>query len=236
MKRTTAANQTTGRRYSREQHSIQKEFCDAYQLEPEQVGFNGDSLDPIFDFDALSVLSARLCDLPHVAVDFGDIQHAIGLATSTGYAQLTNGNTRKIFGTAQVGEVMHDGKPIADIHQAVKVSRARAMRTIHRMVGFDALRAHREFKRTGRVVPMQPRSAEDQRTAELAEIHIMAKALSLIVGSNRKPYENFLTTFFGKTSAAELSDQQRAEWLAVLRAWRRAQAITISGGGNTSAA
>lgn len=233
--------QSNGRRYSRDQHLIQKEFCDAYQLQPEQVGFNGDSLDPIFDFDALSVLSARLCDLPHLAVDFGDIQHAIGLATSTGYAQLTNGNTRKIFGTAQVGEVMNDGKPIADIHQAVKVSRARAMRTIHRMVGFDPLRAHREFKRTGSVVELQPRSERQQRTAELGEIHMLAQGLGLIVKDGGRvldaEYRKLISQLFeDKTSARDLSDQQRAEWLSILRAWARARAIASDKSDNSNAA
>ena len=38
------------RTYSKEQRAIQKEFCDAYDFTPEQVGFDGPSLDPIFDF------------------------------------------------------------------------------------------------------------------------------------------------------------------------------------------
>lgn len=217
----------------RAQAALRKEFCHAYDFKPEQIGFDSEnSLEPIFDFDALSVLSARLCNLPHVAVELGDVNANTGIATSTGYAVLANSNSRKIFGIAQVGEVLHDGGKVETIRQAVVLSRARAMRTIHRMVGFDPVKAHQEFKRTGSVVELQPRGERQQRTAELAEIHMLAQELGLRTKGERSRYQAALTTFFprpqwksGRPSAGDLDDCERGQFLMVLRAWTRARAV-----------
>lgn len=219
------------------QDELRGEFCKAYCLDKNQIGFAGDSLDPIFDFDALSVLSARLCSLPHIAVELGDVDANTGIAVSNGYAVLENQTTRKIYGMAQVGEILHDGTQVEDIRQAVILSRARAMRTIHRMVGFDPVRAHREFKQTGHVVEMSARSPKDQRKSELAEIHLLAQGLGLrtrLPGGmeNRQKYDTLLATFFprpqwqsNQPSSAHLDDKERASWLFMLRAWSRAQAV-----------
>lgn len=228
------------RTYSREQRALQKEFCDAYGFAVQQIGFDGKSLDPIFDFDALAVLSTRLCNLPHVDVDFGKIEPTIQMATSRAYAILPNNNTRKIFGTAVVGEVMHDGTRIETIHQAVKVSRARALRTILRAVGFDPVAAHRAFRKTGHVVELQG-AAKSDRQSQSAEIHLHASDLGLIKRApngrvDRTDYETKLAIFFkGKTSSEQLTEEQRADWLGMLRAWSRARAV-IQDGSQTNAA
>jgi hypothetical protein len=219
------------RTYTRQQQKLREEFCSAYNFAPEQIGFDGSSLDPIFDFDALSVLSVKLCNLPHVDVDFGSVEHSIDMATSRGYAVLPNGNTRKIFGTAVVGETMHDGRRIENIHQAVKVSRARALRTILRAVGFDPVAAHREHKQTGNVIELQLPSTKF-RNNELAECHILGQRLGYIVRDekgkliSRTQYDNLMATYFqGQTSTGGLEDNERATWLGMLRAWASARDV-----------
>lgn len=215
------------RTYSREQRAIQKEFIDAYGFAPEQISFDGPLLDPIFDFDALALLSMKLCDLPHVETDLGEVDRLLGMATSRGIVTLPNGNTRKIFATAMVGETMPDGKPIKDINQAINVSRARVLRVLLRAVGFDPVAAHKIFKESGgtqmlELVPVDP------RLKQLAEIHLHAQALDLIVISgdgfvNKQLYKQRMSMVCdGKTSCRELSDEERAKWLQCLRAWSKA--------------
>lgn len=230
--RTTTRNSKPRNREA--QDALRKEFCDAYNFAPEQIGFDGDSLDPIFDFDALSVLSTRLCNLPHIAVDMGDINQAIGIATATGYAVLANGNTRKIFGSAVLNEPMHNGEPIKDIHQAVKVARARALRTILRAVGFDPVEAHRGFKKTGNVVELQP-PATLTRDQERKQIHLLADELALVRRAegqrftDRSQYEKVISTFFPtKTSSKSLTDSEHSQLLAILRSWSRARQIATA--------
>lgn len=219
------------RTYSVQQRAIQKEFIDAYNFAPEQVSFDGASLDPIFDFDALALLSMKLCDLPHIETDLGTVDRLLGLATARGLVTLPNSNVRKIFATAMIGEVMPDGEGIKDINQAILVARARAFRNILRAVGFDPVSAHKVFQESGGT-QMLELAPVDPRLKQLAEIHLHAQALNLIVIGgdgfiNRKRYEQKLAMVCnGKTSCRDLSDEERSIWLTALRAWSRAAGIT----------
>lgn len=219
------------RTYSKEQRAIQKEFCDAYGFTPEQVGFDGPSVDPIFDFDALAMLSIKLCDLPHVETDLGTVDRLLGLATARGIVTLPNSNTRKIFASAMIGELMPDGEPIKDINQAILVARARAFRNILRAVGFDPVAAHKVFKESNGTQQLAL-APVDPRLKQLAEIHLHAQALDLIVVSgdgfvNRTRYEQKMAMVCGgKTSCRDLTEEERAIWLNALRAWTKAANIT----------
>jgi len=217
------------RTYSREQRAIQKEFCDAYGFHPEQVAFDSNSLDPIFDYDALCVLSVKLCDLPDVEVTLRTVNHGTGIATSAGTAVLNNGNRRSVFGAAMVNEVMPDGEKIPDLSQAISISRARALRSILRAVGFDPVAAHRSFQRTGNVVELQL-PTKLPRDKERAEIHMLATGLGLVKrvpgGIDRSAYEQSIALFFnGKTSSKDLSDLEHTQFLTMLRAFTKARAI-----------
>ncbi len=217
------------RTYSREQRAIQKEFCEAYNFKAEQVAFDGDSLDPIFDYDALCVLSVKLCDLPELEIALDNVLHGTGMATAIGAATLKNGNRRSVFGASMVGEVMPDGEKIPDLAQAISISRTRALRSILRAVGFDPVAAHRSFKQTGNVIELQlpPRLTRDK---ERAEIHMLAQGLGLVVkvpgGVDRSSYDRSIATFFkGKTSSKQLTDSEHTQFLTILRAWAKAAAI-----------
>jgi hypothetical protein len=232
MKTTTdrQPSSVAGRTYSRAQNAIQKEFCDAYGFAPAQVGFDGPSLDPIFDFDALALLSIKLCDLPTVETELASVDRLAGMAEARGIVVLPNGNTRKIFAVGLVGELMPDGEPIRDIQQAINVARARVLRVLLRAVGFDPVAAHKIFKESGgtqmlELVPVDP------RLKQLAEIHLHAQALDLIVVSgdgfvNKQLYQSRMSMICnGKTSCRDLTDQERATWLQCLRAWTKAANI-----------
>src|SRR5688572_19861862 len=93
---TSARTADKPRTFSRDQRAIQKEFIEAYGFAPEQISFDGDSLDPIFDFDALALLSIRLCDLPNIETDLATVDRLLGMAKSHGSVTLPNGNTRKL--------------------------------------------------------------------------------------------------------------------------------------------
>lgn len=220
----------SSRTYSREQLRLQTEFINAYNLTPDQISFDGQSLDPIFDFDALALLSTKLSDLPHVEIDLGSVDRLLGMATARGIVTLPNGNTRKIFATAQVGELMPDGDSIVDINRAINVARARALRVMLRTVGFDPVAAHRVFKESEgtqmlELVPV------DLRLKQLREIHLHAQALDLIVIGgdgkvNKQLYQQRMSMVCdGKTSCRQLDDQECAKWLQCLRAWSKAAGL-----------
>jgi hypothetical protein len=217
----------SARTYSKAQNDLRKEFCEAYNFAPEQISFDGPSLDPIFDFDALALLSTKLCDLPQIDLGLGSVDRVLGLATAVGIVMLPNGSSRKIFAAAQVGELMPDGEPIKDINQAINISRARALRNILRAVGFNPVAAHRVFTDSEgtqmlELVPVDP------RLKQLAEIHLHAQALDLIVVGpngflNKERYQQRMSMVCdGKTSCRDLTDEQRAQWLQCLRAWSKA--------------
>lgn len=219
-----------GRSYSKEQRAIQKEFIDAYSFAPEQISFDGESLDPIFDFDALALLSTKLCDLPQIDLGLGSVDRSIGLATAVGVVILPNGSCRKIFAAAQVGEEMPDGEPIKDINQAINIARARALRNILRAVGFNPVRAHRVFT-DSEGMQMMELVPVDPRLKQLAEIHLHAQALDLIVVGpngflNKERYQQRMAMICdGKTSCRDLTDEERAKWLQSLRAWSKAAGL-----------
>lgn len=219
------------RSYSREQRNIQKEFIDAYNFSPEQISFDGPSLDPIFDYDALSVLSVKLCRIPDLSVEPAVIDRLQGLAQSRVVVILPAGESRKTFSTAWVGEEMPNGEPIRDIIQATKICRARGLRDGLRIVGFDPVAAHREFESTGQILELSP---IDPYLKQLAEIHLHAQSQDLIVTGgdgfvNRVAYQQRLAKHFnGKTSAKDLTDPERSQWLQLLRGWSKARRVVAN--------
>jgi len=209
---------------TRDQRAIVKEFRDAYGFKESQIGFDGDSTDPIFDFDAMSVLSVELCTTPHVEVDFGSFDMALNIATANGFARLRNGNTRKIFGSAFIGETLHDGSTVRTKKEAIDLARARASRIIHRAIGFDAVKAHEAAKRGATVLELKVRSP---RQNQLAECHILAERLGFIKREGRRvidrsPYDRLMASYFdGETSTGALNEKNLFEWLTMLRMWER---------------
>lgn len=213
------------RKLTRDQRAIMKEFCETYGFTPDQVGFDGESTTPIFDFDALSVLSLRLCNVPEIAVSFVGFETA-NMATSSVRVRLANGAVREFFAVAQMGELMHNGEPVVDATQAANLSRGRALRVGLRAATFDPVKAHAAMKRGENVVDFTPGKFVDPG---LAECHMLGEELGYIVRdggrvTDRSTYDRLMATYFqGATSTAALTPQQRAQWAGMLRAWKNAR-------------
>lgn len=211
------------RTFTRDQNAIRKEFITAYGFTADQIGFDGKSLDPIFDFDALNVLANTLADIPGIVVGMEGFNQARGLANSFCKITLHGRRTRKIFGVAVIGEEMHDGSKIRDMIRAINVSRARALRTGLRSIGFDPVKFHKARKE-GTPIDLLG-SAAATRDRNTAEIHVLAgpRGLNFIKkNGDRTQYENLLASYFqGHTSSKDLTDQEHAEWLGMLRGWAR---------------
>jgi len=213
------------RKLNRDQRAILKDFCETYDFSENQIGFDSDSTTPIFDFDALSVLSLRLCNVPGIAVSFVGFENA-NMATSSVTVRLANGAVREFFAVAQMGEHMHNGEPVVDAIQAVNLSRARALRVGLRAATFDPVKAHAAMKRGENVLDFTPGKFVDPG---LAECHMIGEELGYIVRDggklvDRSTYDRLMATYFhGKTSTAALTPQERAQWAGMLRAWKSAR-------------
>jgi len=235
-----ASENTTVRRaihgastWTLQQEELAREFMETYGLERKQIGFDGSSPDPIFDYEALSLLSLVLGDIPSIRTEPGDFNNAAGLASAICHLTLNDNRSREVFGTCLVGEILHDNSEVADISQALKIAQARAVRNGLRAVGFDPVKAHRLAKAD----QPSPNQFTDVRTKELAEIHILGKELGFIfdvpnaggtgVVENKTAWKNIIGTHFkGKTSSGELADLERSQFLQMLRSWKSARTRT----------
>lgn len=212
-----------------QQEEIQREFIQAYGLDPKQISFEGERPEPIFDFDALSTLSLALTDIPDIRVEPGDFNHIAGLTTANCRITLRDGRAREVYGNCMVGEEMHDGTLVENIGQALNIARARALRNGLRAVAFDPLRAHNNAKANQQATT----EFSDVRSKELAEIHILGAELGYIKGEDKTAWRTMIGTYFeGKSSSAELSDLHRSQLLGMLRGWKSAR-LRGAGQGST---
>lgn len=204
------------------QEQLVREFTEIYGLERSQISFDSDRPDPIFDFDALSLLSVKLSDIKAIRVVPCEVL-ITGLAASSCEVKLPDGRTRDFFGSALLGEVMPDGGTVDDIKQALDISQARSLRKGLRAVGWDPVRAHQDFLAgRGTELGASP-TAGNQRNAELAQAHILGQELGLIVGADKTRWQKLLAIWFnGKDSSATLNDNQRSQLLAILRSLKSA--------------
>lgn len=202
-----------------QQEDLAKEFINAYALSPEQISFEGEKPEPIFDFEALCVLREKLTDFQ--SVDTSNISFYEAEKEAQCVCEIVTAEGRKIsiVDFAVINEPMPDGTKIETPIQAKRVARARAMRTGIRAAGVNIVKAHQEFVRTGKKLTSEP---VDLKTKQTQEIHILAAELGLINGSDKSEYEKFLAeTFEGRTSSSDLDDIERQRLLVIFRAMRR---------------
>lgn len=206
------------------QDALRREFCEEYDLKPQQISFDGISPEPIFDFDALSLLINVLTDIPAIKVGLGKFDDGLKLSEATCFVKLANGCTREYSGFARVGERLHDGTIITGDIQCINISRARSLRIGVRSVGFDPVKFH-EARKQGRTLELCPMSDEDEWKKYRAQVHTIAGSHSLnFIKSNgdRTEYENLMASFFhGICTSKDLTREERAQWLGMLRAWQR---------------
>lgn len=217
------------RTHTIKQETIVREFTKTYNLDASQIGFDGESDQPIFDFDALSILGIRLTDFRDITIEKGELDYINGVATSECRITLGDGRTRQVFASCPVGDVLHDGREIKDMSTALAVSRARAMRTAFRAVGFDPLREHEKQKEDGEALEL---SLDSMRNKELAEIHLLGEQSGLIdpaTNDKTRYYKMMDVMFPDVTSARYMTQEQRAKWIGVLRGLSNAQRRTEQG-------
>ncbi|MCC7308291.1 MAG: hypothetical protein IT173_12050 [Acidobacteria bacterium] len=207
------------RRYSLPQMNIISDLCQRHLLDPTQIAFEGDDLNPIFDYEAVSLLSLRLTDIQ--TIDCSLITHsADGRSTCECTVMLTDGRSRTVSDSAAIGEEMPGGTRIADVRLADSVARSRASRLGIRSVGINLYHAHKRFRETGGIAVASTDS--DPRAAALRELHVLATELDLIVDGDKTAYQQFIAdSFEGKTSSTHLNDLDFQRLLNQLRAMAR---------------
>jgi hypothetical protein len=207
------------KRYSLNQLDLVKDLCETHGLQPEQISFDGDDLNPIFDYEAISLLSLRLSDIR--SIDCSRItRDGSGRSTCECTVTLPDGRSRTVSETAEIGEELGSGTKIGDSRLADSVARSRASRLGIRSVGVNLYNAHKRFKETGQIAAGT--TDNDPRAAKGAELHALAAECGLIKGSDRSRYEAFIAeSFDGATSSKDLNDIDLQRLLNQLRAMAR---------------
>lgn len=205
------------RRWTLDQETLALEFQQAYGIEPKQVSFDGEQLEPIFDFEALNRLVHTLGNFPMISTDLNEVIKDANLVTATCDIAVSDGRVRHVTAGAVIGEVLPNGSIIQDVGQALNVAQARALRGGLRAVGFDVVRAHRE--RGEAPLPLNLVKESDSRTKDLAQAHILGKQAGLITQDGDKSLWSRLISmwFSGKTSSADLTDEELVIFVARLR-------------------
>lgn len=213
--------------WTEEQRSLADEFLIEYGIEPTQINFGDDQLNPIFDFDALFYLANRLGDFWDIGIEAGDVDQERGYCTSHCCISLADGRTRKMFGSAFIGEPMPGARNVQTVSEALVISRARALRGALRAVGFDPLRAHLQRGRSD-AGDDEFDDYESPRRLMERQAHLLGEKLGYIVRPHGAPadkseWREFMAMLFhGKTSMSELTDDEQSQWVSTLRAMERA--------------
>lgn len=206
----------TQKTYTKQQIDIVSDLCQTHNLQPDQIGFEGDDINPIFDYEANSLLSLRLTDI--AMLDCSAIERdGNGVSVCICNVILPDGRSRAVSDSAAIGDEMFDGTKIGTARQADALARARASRLGIRSVGVNLFNAHKHFKQTGQIA--RSHTDQDPRKTAYAEIHVLATELDLIVDGDRKEYERFIAASFdGKTSSKQLNDIEFRHFINQLRA------------------
>lgn len=211
------------------QQRIIDELCTVHGLDPSQISFDGIDDTPIFDYEAVCILSLKLTDIRDLDCSIIDrtIYQPEGespaqVSTAKCVVTLPDGRTRSVQETAFCGEVA-GGYKVETVRDADGLAQNRASRRGIRSVGINLWRAHQAFMRDGQKA--NGSTDINPRQTFYNEIHVLAEKIGLIIDGNRDQYEYYLAESFGGiTSAKDLSDEQ----LVILRNSLRAMASALS--------
>lgn len=209
-----------------DQQQLVNEFVIAYGLDETQISFEGSDLNPILDYEALSVMRVKLTNFRDVKV--GEPIHNVAENSVSVSCVITLADGRSIDVSEKVyaGDLMPDGSTIETRRQMETFARARAMRFAIRSAGVNLVRAHREFLKTGEVATG---NLVDPRYPQYQEINAIAYKLGLKKKrddktEDREEYEKVLAeNFDGRTSAKELDDVELKRFALLLRTLQRLQ-------------
>lgn len=201
------------------QHELVAEFVDSYELSPEQIAFEGESEEPIFDYEALNVLRLRLTDIQGSYPEI--VERTENLITAQCTLHLSDGRSASDLGTAYLGETMPDGSAIETLNQAQNLALARAFRRAIRSAGVNLLKAHRKFLDTGE--PTTARQDNELNSRIGREIHALAAEVGHITKDGKEKYQDFIEHIFGKgkRSSLDLNDIEKNQLVATYRQLKR---------------
>ncbi len=205
----------TERRLTMKQRELVEEFVEAYDLDESQISFEGESPNPIFDYEALNVLRLELTDIegsfPQV------LERSEDLITVSCTLNLPDGRSATDLGTAIIGEDMPDGSQIETIIDAQNVALSRAFRRALRSAGINLVKAHRQFKETGK--PTSGRRDPELASKMGREIHALATEIGHITKDSKEKYRDFIENIFGnqKRSSLDLNDIEKSKLIAIYR-------------------
>lgn len=216
------------RRWTLEQEHLAREFEKYYGIEPRQIAFESERLEPIFDYDALSVLSLVLApQIVNMETEPVNAPTQPGVVMMKCVVTLDDGKSRAPIGSATIGEPMPGGGTIEDFKQALDVAQSRAVRKGLRAVAFDPLKMHQKKMRGEELTLALP---PDPHRDQMAEIHLLAREAELITDEgNDDEYRKLMGQLFKDeggeaiTTATKLNEAQRSQFVATLRALAKAQ-------------
>ena len=235
MREVSGASINGRRVFTLAQELVVKEYVEAYGLSREDIYFDGESDEPYFSYEALSLLSLLLStDIKTLSMTPIEIDRTAGLVTVNCEVILVDGRSRAPFAMAQIGETMPGGDPVKDINQAVGLAQARAARRALNMVGFNVTKAHEARKNSGEL--KLTLAVDDPRTIELREGHSLGEELGLIVGDDKGLWRQEISAFTrGECdSMGEMDDKSRGHWIIHLRTLKRfapTKAASLAGTG-----
>ncbi len=196
---------------SKEQTELVNEFVGVHGLEARQISFDGNSTEPIFDYEALNFLRLRLTDLQDTDPWIAERNESLGIVTAKCTATLTDGRTASDLGSAQIGEILHDGTQIENFMRAEPVALARALRRAIRSAGINLLRAHRNFMKTGEIACG---GIDEEFNSKIGkEIHALAGEWGHLKRNDKTAYQDFIENVFGKgkRSTLDLNDIEKSQ-------------------------
>ena len=167
-------------------------------------------------------------EIQDIRVEAVEVNQASGLVLARGIVVLSDGRSRSGDAGCVVGDALPNGQEVETVKSALDVASARALQKALRMIGFDPVRAH-EARKRGDDQPLTSRLEDEQRNKELKEIHALAEEVGLIVGSDKTKYYRRMEAFFDVSSSRDMSPQQRAEFIAILRGLKAARTSAQQG-------
>ena len=204
--------------YNKEQQAIVDEFGKHYNIKSDQIHFDGESIEPIFDYAALNTLRWELTDLADTKPTIAFYNERAGVVTASCEITTRDGARCSDVGSAKVGDYLPDGSKIANMCEAQNLAISRAFRRALRCAGVNILERHRKRADIDRAQPNNPLNYHERVRLRQQEIHSLASETGLIDGSDRTEYENLLAALFqGRTSTKDLNEIEASFFLTHLR-------------------
>jgi hypothetical protein len=183
--------------FTKAQEKIVTEFTRDYDIKPDQISFDRDSDEPIFDYAALNTLRWALTDISETRPTICFFNERAGIVTVS--CEITrNGTKCSDLGSAKIGDRLPDGETVNNMTQCQNLAIARAFRRALRCAGIDLVEAHRNRTNRSKRESQEriPLTRSERIRNQQKEIHALATEVKLIRGSDRQDYEDLIGRLF----------------------------------------